>query len=461
MIKHITICLGLAFFFGVNSDTFILNKTMAVDAGKTTQSNTVLTGCASGNIYQDLSSDGVNNAEPGIDQIEVNIYDCDNNQVGTTTSDATGDWQICGLSDNTMYRIELSLTAIQTDMYKNSLSGSDNGTNVQFGETNEDIDFGLVKLENAAFIITPCYNYAGYQGTFATNEALVGLPINEISDPNTDATTQIIKYASHEEIGTTYGVAIHQNSKKAYTEQSRDRDDICCAKGGSVIYIYALDPSTGIWTLVLEEDVQRAGLPGITNFFIHWTDEYKGDFSDKSQIVLSDIEFDGDDLIVGLEEISGDKLGNEKGPPIAADSTALFFSSVAGDILRFCYDTNTSSFNFENNGTCGGQTSAGANSGYGWPESSTPRGSYYTGDFFSTSHPQTSLGGLWKNPEDNRLYSTVYELTAVFQSGIKSLDNTTGLTEEIYIIIPDTRANGAFGKSVSLGDLESFADVRP
>ena len=154
-------------------------------------------------------------------------------------------------------------------------------------------------------------------------------------------------------------------------------------------------------------------------------------------------------------------MGNEKGPPIAADSTALFFSSVAGDILRFCYDTNTSSFNFENNGTCGGQTSAGANSGYGWPESSTPRGSYYTGDFFSTSHPQTSLGGLWKNPEDNRLYSTVYELTAVFQSGIKSLDNTTGLTEEIYIIIPDTRANGAFGKSVSLGDLESFADVRP
>ena len=594
----------------------------------TKQSNNLATAmtCIDGRVYIDENLNGIDDNEPGADNIEVQVFDCDNNLVNSIFTDANGDWTLCSLIPNTDYRVEFILSIMQSDIYSSSIAGIDNGSNIQFAQTNDLINYGLAEKDFTPLIITSCYSFAGHEGAHRDIEALIGVPINEINDPNVDAATGVIQYASHEEIGSTYGLSVNPTTNTAYvaaymkrhsgfgpsgtgaiyevdldlvnppvvvadlnaiygantaginphdfaetdvcpvsgspstnfqcwyndvdawnavgrtslgdidissdystlyvinledravypvdlsnpgaaqtpfpfpldqdtdpnvtlkprdpvydmrpfalkynngkiyvgavdSEQSRDRDNICCARGGSVIYIYSLDPSTGIWTLELEENVQRNGPSPPTPFFIRWTDDFNNDFNDNSNMIISDIEFDGLDLVVGLRDLSADKYGNGKGVPIVGSNAQLHYESVAGDIIRFCYDAPSDTYNFENNGSCGGITTSGAGSfNYGWPEASTPRGSYYTGDRFNSNHPQTSFGGIWQDPNSERIYSTAYDLSAVFDSGIITLDNTTGLRTESYILINDTEANNGFGKGGSLGDIESNAVYLP
>ena len=581
--------------------------------------------CIEGNVFLDQNINGENDLEPGIENIEVLIYDCNNNLIDSALTDANGHWERCSLLPNTDYRIEFILNAVQDSMYQNTIHGIDNGTNTQFAQINSVVDFGLSMKDPVLMLITPCYSFGGYQGAGKDIEALIGVPINETNNPLIDANTGLINYATHEEIGSTYGLAVDPHKNTAYvaaymkrhsgfgpggtgaiyevdltlanppsvladlnaiygantaginvhdiaetdmcpapnspptnnqcwfndvdawdavgrtslgdldistdlstlyvmnledrsiypidinnagiaqtpfpvpldqdtdpnitlrprdpaydirpfalkyhndllyvglvdTEQSRDRDDICCSRGGGVIYIYSLDPSTGVWTLVLEEDIQRNGPGSPTPFFIHWHDNYEDNFMDGSHMLVADLEFDGEDLIVGLRDVSADKYGDRKGKPEVGDSTILNYQSVAGDVIRFCYDAPSGTYNFENNGSCGGITTSGAGNNFGWPENTTPRGSYYTGDRFSAAHPQTSFGSLWLDPNSERVYTTAFDITAVFQGGIRSLDNLTGLSTESYVLIPESGLNNGFGKVASLGDIESNSLFQP
>jgi len=585
-------------------------------------------GCIGGNVFKDFNCNGVNDtSELGIQDVEINIFDCNNALIETVYSDVDGDWEICGLLSGINYRAEFNLSDSLQSAYNPSHVGLDNNSNVQYSESGNCINFGLVPFTEICTedvtLLTSCYNFGGSQGQFKDNDAFVGVVSNKINDPTIDAAQNIIHYATHEQIGTTYGLAVDQTSNKAYvasymkrhagfgpagtgaiyeidltnsasptvladlnsiygantagvnphdyseadgcingsggntnfacwfndidsweqvgmtslgdmdisddnttlfvmnledrniypidltnptavqipfafpldqdtdpnvtlkprdaaydvrpfalkfhnglvyvaavdSERSRHRDNICCSKGGSVVYVYSLNPITGQWTLVLEEDIQRGG-PG-SSFFVRWNIAYQDSNGDQNHMIVSDIEFDGDDIVLGLRDLSADKYGNQAGKPIAGDGTLLFYDSKTGDIVRFCYDSGSGTYNFENNGSCGGVTTSGANSNYGWPESPSPRGSYYSGDFYNGSHPQTSLGGLWLNPVDNRLYSTVYDLNDVFQGGIKALDNTTGEALESYILIADTRPNGGFGKAAGLGDIEAACPILP
>lgn len=58
-------------------------------------------------------------------------------------------------------------------------------------------------------------------------------------------------------------------------------------------------------------------------------------------MIISDIEFDGLDLVVGLRDLSADKYGNGHGKPIVGSTAQLHYGSVAGDIIRFCYDSSS------------------------------------------------------------------------------------------------------------------------
>jgi len=585
------------------------------------------TGCVSGNVFQDENQNGINESDPGVASIEIEIFDCDNILAGNAFTDSMGDWQICGLTANVDYRVEINLTSAQANIYMSAISGLDNGSSVQFARENDILSYGLAMKNDSPFLFTSCYSYAGYQGPFKDIEAFIGVPINRINNPTMDANTGLVQYATHEQIGATYGQAINPYTDKAYvaaylkrhtgfgpggtgaiyeidltntnpptvfadlnaiygantagvnphdfietdvcpsnsgpstngmcwfndvdtwdlvgrtslgdidispdmstifamnledrsiysidlanptaaqtvypfpldqdsdpnvtlkprdpdydirpfglkyqngliyaaavdTEQSRDRDDICCARGGAVIYVYSLDPVTGIWTLVLEEDIQKNGPGPSTAFFIHWFDDFKDSFEDGAHMIVSDIEFDGDDMILGLRDLSADKFGYQRGKPIVGDPAfATSYQSVAGDVIRFCYDAVLDTFNFENNGSCGGITTSGAGfNNTGWPETTTPRGSYYTGDYFSSQHPQTSLGGIWQDPNSNLVYHTAYDILEVFEGGVRSLNNTTGLAEENYVLLDNTNTSSGFGKTAGLGDMESNVIFQP
>ncbi len=575
-------------------------------------------GCIGGFIFSDLNSNGTNDlTDKGVVGIQVNIYDCNNVLVRTKLSNINGDWQICSLNDSETYRIEFVLPNSLSSEYYPSPFGTNSGSDVQFTQPNNCVEFGLTHSDpcnSNSLLLTACYNFGGYNGQYKDNDAFVGIVTNKIDDPTTDATEGAIHYATHEQIGTTFGLAVNKTDKEAYlasymkrhagfgpngtgaiykvdlsqanppslladlnsiygagtaganphdfseattcpspsgtpdnfscwfndvdaftkvgrtslgdmdistdestlyvmnledrnlyqidlanptavqptfpfplnqvtdpnvtlkprdaaydirpfglsyhnglvyvaaidSEQSRDRDDICCANSSAVVYVYSLNPNTGNWTLVIEQSVQR----GVNNKFFIWRDEFKDNYRDGNKTIPSDIEFDGDDIVLGFRDITSDQFGDEAGKPIAGDDSTVFATSQAGDIMRFCYDSASNSYNFESNGSCGGVTSAGANFGRGWPATS-PRGSYYTGDYFNVYHPNTSLGGIWLNPADNRIYSTVYDIHVVYNAGIKALDNTTGLTREAYIIIADTTPGGGFGKSAGLGDVEA------
>ena len=473
-----------------------------------------------------------------------------------------------------------------------------------------------VECPNTDFteLIVSCYNFGGYQGAYASNDAIVGFPSNLTSDPTINSLTEMTEYATHEEVGTVYGVAVSQSRRIVYTaaylkrhagfgpggtgaiysvdldqlvapsvfadlnsiygagtagvnthdfdesdtctggssgfsnfacwyndvdtwdevgrtslgdidisddeeflyvlnledrriyqieidnptaaqtsfafplDQLTDPDvtmkpldpirDIrpfalkyrgnklyvgaldseesrtaCCGEGGSVIYVYSYDLSSGEWNLELESDVQRANPPRI----FKWQEDFQGNYLDENHIIVSDIEFDGADMIIGLRDISGDLFGLNTGRPIPGDESSRFYDNRVGDIVRFGYDFNTGDYTMESNATAGNQTSTGVNIGFGWPFGSESVGSYYHGDFFSTTHKQTGLGGLWIDDAENKLYSTVYNPLRVFSGGVKALDNNTGAATEAYELIGNTNIVSSFGKTNSFGDIEGFA----
>ena len=64
-------------------------------------------GCLGGNAFEDFNCNGTDETnEPGVKGVQVIIYDCNNTAVDTTWTNAQGDWQICGLTDGTAYRVE-------------------------------------------------------------------------------------------------------------------------------------------------------------------------------------------------------------------------------------------------------------------------------------------------------------------------------------------------------------------
>ncbi|MCB9129702.1 MAG: hypothetical protein H6647_02075 [Anaerolineales bacterium] len=110
---------------------------------------------------------------------------------------------------------------------------------------------------------------------------------------------------------------------------------------------------------------------------------------------LSDISFVGNDLVLGFRDINGDRTGNRvrspnvnptvgagtnnfpnSGTPVASWMSTYAYDydgAGLGDLLRACW--NGSGWTLENNGTCGGVTSAGADNGQGPSTAGTYPGS--------------------------------------------------------------------------------------
>ena len=110
---------------------------------------------------------------------------------------------------------------------------------------------------------------------------------------------------------------------------------------------------------------------------------------------LSDISFVGNDLVMGFRDINGDRTGAvvrspnvnptvgagtnnfpSSGTPAASWMTTYAYNysgAGLGDLLRACW--NGSGWTLENNGTCGGVTTPGANNGQGPSTAGTYPGS--------------------------------------------------------------------------------------
>jgi hypothetical protein len=166
--------------------------------------------------------------------------------------------------------------------------------------------------------------------------------------------------------------------------------------------------------------------------------------------MLTDIEFDGNDMILGLRDRYGDQIVLPE------------FYRGYGDIMRVCF--NGASFNFESNGGCGSISTAGAGSLAG-----NGGGEWFI-DFNGDNREEGALGGLTQVPGFNHVISTFYDPVAFnsagtrvnnfYTAGVQRYSNANGTLVGAYDVYLDADA-GTFGKADGMGDSEVLCEAAP
>jgi hypothetical protein len=175
---------------------------------------------------------------------------------------------------------------------------------------------------------------------------------------------------------------------------------------------------------------------------------------------LSDIAFDGGDMILTLRDRNADLFGARSGGLSTADAT-LYSGIARGDILRACAN-GSGGWQLENRGSCGGVTTAGAT---GHPEGPGGGEYYYQDEQIAQPHAETSVGSLVQVPGLPDVVSTIYNpverAQAVSDAGIKWYNNRTGATSRGYRVYDASPAPAFFSKANGLGDLEALCPAAP
>jgi SdrD B-like domain/Proprotein convertase P-domain len=198
--------------------------------------NCVETPCEVGNVggtvWKDFTSDGVKSAADtfGLAGVTVTAYDCNGTAVGTTTTDAKGQYTFTGLTPSVSTPIRLEFSNINL-LYAASFAGSGNGTNVQFVKSagcnyNLGVNNPTDYCETNPQITVPCYLTGNLDGG-----VLVTLPYNYMDDldgninrsttafPSRDAADNLggTYEALNSQIGTVYGAAWDKHTKRLFT----------------------------------------------------------------------------------------------------------------------------------------------------------------------------------------------------------------------------------------------------
>lgn len=248
------------------------------------------------------------------------------------------------------------------------------------------------------------------------------------------------------------------------------------------VTIHKLNPTTGSWTQsVATFNVGFTRQGGET--FQAWTDN-EGSISNNAQIVrsqamLADIAFDGQDLVLGLRDRFGDQSGYNTLTTNTADNTTRYRGQTAGDTLRACW--NGGSWTLENNASCGTRTSnpgVGNNDGPGG-------GEYYYQDHIQLInydsagnetvvgepgwHRNMSEGGLATSTFSGQVATTFMDPNDCWAQGVVWFDNGTGSRTQSWQFDRTANCNHGdgvnspegFGKANAMGDIEALCDEAP
>ena len=155
------------------------------------------------------------------------------------------------------------------------------------------------------------------------------------------------------------------------------------------------------------------------------------------QPVLSDIAFDNGDMIVGFRDRTGDQGGYFAGSPNPADAT-LYTIISAGDTLRAA-GTGNGTWTLESNGTSGGVTSGGANTGAG-----PGGGEFYYNDQVIRDTTQAGQPAEAFGHQEITLGSVV-QVPGVAQAVVSGYDAYAGFTGAALWFNNVATANGGAG----------------
>ncbi len=145
------------------------------------------------------------------------------------------------------------------------------------------------------------------------------------------------------------------------------------------------------------------------------------------QPVLSDIAFDNGDMILGFRDRMGDQGGYFAGSLDPNDPTRYTVIS-AGDTLRAGGNAD-GTWTIENNGTVGGVTSGGANTGAGpgggefYFNDQVLRDTSTAGNANSFGHQEITLGSLVQVPGARQVVASAFDAYAGFTGSVLWFDN--------------------------------------
>lgn len=172
---------------------------------------------------------------------------------------------------------------------------------------------------------------------------------------------------------------------------------------------------------------------------------------------LTDIAFDGTNMILGLRDRAGDQYGFQAGN-LETTSSSSFSGIAVGDILRA--EANGAGWTLETNGTSGGTTTGGANNTQG-----PGGGEFYFEDEFLPSHQEGASGGLAQIPGLSTVAASSIDPLDIFTGGILTLRNATnsggaaGTTASRTQLYATATPGSTFGKANGVGDLEAMPAI--
>jgi hypothetical protein len=174
---------------------------------------------------------------------------------------------------------------------------------------------------------------------------------------------------------------------------------------------------------------------------------------------LTDIAFDHGDMILALRDRTGDQFGIAAGGPDPLDPTNdTAFSQ--GDLLRACAAAG-GGWSLENDGSCGGITTAGIRNGQG------PGGGeyYYQDRQAQPVREETSWGSLVQIPGRSEVAATAYGPyeagNATGDGGVKWYANATGAAVRGYRAFDGTGEPIRFDSANGLSGLVALCPAAP
>jgi len=258
--------------------------------------------CIGGFSYQDVDCNGINDScDAGVEGIEVTVYDCDNVLMGTTYTDADGDWQLCGLANGSKYRVEFNLPESIACWANPSHFGTGNGTDVQFVTAPACADFSITDpqdyCQDNPYLVVPCYIEGGNGGN---DEVLVRWSYNNQGLLPGDMTPISVE----NQIATTWGTAYDRVNETIYASAVLKRH----AKlhegptGGGLDAIFAVDPFSPangtVWLELTDDlgiDVGQALVPNNTTRELNLTDQHDtAVYDDVGKVGIGDIDISAD-----------------------------------------------------------------------------------------------------------------------------------------------------------------------
>ncbi|MBB4662871.1 SdrD B-like domain-containing protein [Conexibacter arvalis] len=265
------------------------------------------------------------------------------------------------------------------------------------------------------------------------------------------------------------------------SEESRGDPPPRAASADLRVFVYTFDPATGAFgsAPVLHESldpdrlcVYRGNIPfpatpctaaDYSADWHPWTTRHPrdvADLGDYPQPLLSDIEFVGDDLVLGIRDRWADQVTS------ASESLdgRIEGGLSSGYTLRACV-SGAGSYALESGATCGGLTNAaGQITDYG------PGDGLFYWDQDHGMHDYTSNGGILSIPGSRDLRQTGYDTIHMgppSSGGLLYMDKDAGTRTKGYHLYeaepapPPGTPMSTFAKSNGLGDLEALCDAAP